>query len=378
MLIFDPNYIYDIGFQLSFLAMLSIFIYYPLIEKIYIKESINIKDNEKVTFIMRFIPWKNRLIALKIEKIIVSILSILNVSLSAQILTMPLSIYYFNIFPISFILSNLIVIPLMMPLIILTIIYILFRYTTGSDLNFIAISIDYIIDLINNTASFFAKNLSPNLLEHIYLDNIHLMIIILLIITLSIFIIYRNFKSLFIAICLFIAFTSYNIISDNKDIRLYIPNNSKNTTLHYINRLHNKEYIFSIDSLLDCKIIDNISSKVKFKNNINKSTIVTDQKLTENNIIKNMNIINVDNITFALINGDSNNKYSPQKLKINYPIIQKGYKGNIYHLQRLYEFDKVIISTSLSDYYRNKLIKECDSLGIDIFDIKNKGAFIIY
>ena len=142
--------------------------------------------------------------------------------------------------------------------------------------------------------------------------------------------------------------------------------------------MHNKEYIFSIDSLLDCKIIDNISSKVKLKNNINKSTIVTDQKLTENNIIKNMNIINVDNITFALINGDSNNKYSTQKLKINYPIIQKGYKGNIYHLQRLYEFDKVIISTSLSDYYRNKLIKECDSLGIDIFDIKNKGAFIIY
>lgn len=79
LLIYDPLYIYDIGFQLSYLAMLGIFLFYEKIEKL-----ITIKNSllKKV--------WQGTAIGL-----------------AAQIMTTPFSLYYFHQFPNYFILSNL-------------------------------------------------------------------------------------------------------------------------------------------------------------------------------------------------------------------------------------------------------------------------------
>lgn len=79
LLIYDPLYIYDIGFQLSYLAMLGIFLFYEKIDKlVVVKNSILNKI------------WQGTAIGL-----------------AAQIMTTPLSLYYFHQFPNYFILSNL-------------------------------------------------------------------------------------------------------------------------------------------------------------------------------------------------------------------------------------------------------------------------------
>ena len=74
----DPFVIYDIGFQLSFLAMLGIFLFYkPIGELIYIEN----KWMRKV--------WEGTAIGF-----------------AAQLMTTPLSLYYFHQFPNYFILTN--------------------------------------------------------------------------------------------------------------------------------------------------------------------------------------------------------------------------------------------------------------------------------
>ena len=71
-------------------------------------------------------PQNMRSIALWIERKKMKILSLINLSVSAQILTLPISVYYFNIIPFSFIITNLIVILLLFPLFSILLLHLFF------------------------------------------------------------------------------------------------------------------------------------------------------------------------------------------------------------------------------------------------------------
>lgn len=81
ILLFAPRAIYDVGFQLSFLAVLGMIICAPLV-------NVLLPVNSSI---LRFLR------------------DILTVSIAAQILTTPLSLYYFGQFPTYFLLANLLV-----------------------------------------------------------------------------------------------------------------------------------------------------------------------------------------------------------------------------------------------------------------------------
>lgn len=84
LLLFNPLLIVDIGFQLSYVAVAGIIaLYGPIYKSVYVRKG----------FLDKI--WQ-----------------ILAVSLAAQIATFPLSLYYFGQFPVYFLLTNLIVVPL--------------------------------------------------------------------------------------------------------------------------------------------------------------------------------------------------------------------------------------------------------------------------
>lgn len=83
LLIFYPPFLFQIGFQMSYLAVLGILKIHPMLQTI----------------------WQPRYIILQ------KLWQITTVSLSAQIAVAPLSIYYFHQFPGLFMLSNWIILP---------------------------------------------------------------------------------------------------------------------------------------------------------------------------------------------------------------------------------------------------------------------------
>jgi competence protein ComEC len=85
ILIFEPSFLFDVGFQLSYLALFFILWLQPMFANI----------------------WQPK------NKIILYFSQILTVSFAAQIGTLPLSIYYFHQFPGLFFVTNLAVIPLL-------------------------------------------------------------------------------------------------------------------------------------------------------------------------------------------------------------------------------------------------------------------------
>ena len=84
ILIINPLYLLDIGFQLSYAAVLGIIYLQPKIHQLWSPSSLFTKE-----------LW-----------------SIINITLCAQVATFPLSLYYFHQFPNYFIITNLVIIPL--------------------------------------------------------------------------------------------------------------------------------------------------------------------------------------------------------------------------------------------------------------------------
>lgn len=83
MLLYNPMFLFNVGFQLSFLAVLGIVYFQPKIKKMYQAPN----------------------------KVVLYIWEIVCVSIAAQLATFPLSLYYFHQFPSYFILSNILVLP---------------------------------------------------------------------------------------------------------------------------------------------------------------------------------------------------------------------------------------------------------------------------
>ena len=92
ILLIDPSQVFGIGFQLSFSAVLSIVLLFPVF-KSYVPE----------------IGMKNHPI---LKKLILNVTDLFLVSLAAQLGTLAITIYYFHKIPIISLLANLLVVPL--------------------------------------------------------------------------------------------------------------------------------------------------------------------------------------------------------------------------------------------------------------------------
>ena len=106
MLIISPSMLYDVGFQLSFMAVLSIVLWHPLLNGLI---PLHVQQRHR---------WLSNLWGL------------ITVSTAAQIGTAPLVAYYFGRLPVWFLLSNFIVIPLATVVLYLTLALVVFNWWT--------------------------------------------------------------------------------------------------------------------------------------------------------------------------------------------------------------------------------------------------------
>jgi competence protein ComEC len=167
ILLFQPSFLFDVGFQLSYLAVFFIIWLQPLLSNFW-------QPKSKITKYF----W-----------------DILTVSFAAQIGTLPLSLYYFHQFPGLFFVTNILVIPFLgviMCLGVLTMVLASFNWVPYYPAKALELSIYLLNQIINYIASF----------EHFVVKNISLNISLLLssylvIISLIIFIQQKNTKSIF-------------------------------------------------------------------------------------------------------------------------------------------------------------------------------------
>ncbi|WP_338761502.1 ComEC/Rec2 family competence protein [Bernardetia sp. ABR2-2B] len=121
LLIASPYMFFEVGFQLSYLAVLGIVLIQPKLAKIY-------KPPNK--FINYF--WE-----------------LLTVSFAAQLITFPICLYYFHQFPTYFWLSGFVVIPAAIVILCGAIAVIFFSFLNMTISSFLGIALSFIIQFVN-------------------------------------------------------------------------------------------------------------------------------------------------------------------------------------------------------------------------------------
>ena len=182
MLIYDHTYLFNLGFQLSFLAVAGILLFQ---EKIF-----------------NILPLQN--------KILIWIWSLTSVSIAAQITTLPLTIYYFHNIPVFSLLSNLFVVPLATLLIYFSGGLLIVQLSSLS--TFISLIINKLTLFINSTIKLIS-NTTFALIEDINISAPQVVILYVIILLVYHFITSKKPATVMWTIGMFILFLAYDIIN---------------------------------------------------------------------------------------------------------------------------------------------------------------------
>jgi competence protein ComEC len=222
ILLWKPSFLFDVGFQLSYLALFFILWLQPLLADIW-------QPKHKITQYL----W-----------------DILTVSFAAQIGTMPLSLYYFHQFPGLFFVTNVIVLPLLGIIMILGLVAIVIACFEKVPL-IIVKPLELLIELQNNLIKWIAS------FEDFVFTNISFtstMVWVSYLIIIAIFLCYKNpdFKRTATALISIIVLQAVFIgtkFKTNHTQELIVFHARKNTIL--AQRQNDSVIVFSNDSILN-------------------------------------------------------------------------------------------------------------------------------
>lgn len=346
MLLSNPNYLYEIGFQLSFTALFSILLFYPIIQQI-----ISIKH-----------PMARKAIEL------------ISVTLAVQCLTLPLSIHYFGVLSIWFLPANLIILPLIMPFTLLCMI--------GIGWQLMGEAPDWIRSLIERFASMLLQFIrwitelpGNNYGSEIYLGIGGTILLGIALCSLLLFIHKRGAVSLILLLLSLIGLQGFSLLQSHKEIEeILLLNHSGIEAMHLIkNREHT---IYSPDSLVDQEIIKRLTSEFKRRYKLQPPIYLHTDTLFGTSVAIHAPFISMNGVRFLhLSNNDYRYSSANELAQVDYILLSNTFAGGTSELQRIANYHTLILSTSLSSYVREKIKAECDSLSIPVYDIRQKGAF---
>lgn len=175
ILLYDPFLIFDVGFQLSYAAVFFIVWLQP-----------------------KFTDWWQPR-----NPVLRYLYSLLTVSLAAQLGTMPLSLYYFHQFPTLFLVTNLLVIPLVSVLMGLGILAAVFGLL-GTVPEWLATLLQWFTSLMNNGISWIAK-MEYSVIEGVSMNATNAVLLYLVLISIGLSIFRFHFRTVCIAMaCLIV------------------------------------------------------------------------------------------------------------------------------------------------------------------------------
>lgn len=201
ILLFDPFLLIDVGFQLSYLAVAGIVFFYP-----YVSNWI-VSRHKFVNLI-----WKTTA-----------------VSISAQIITLPITIYYFGQFPSLFFIANMIVIPLSYVVMLGSMVLICVAKVKFLAIVFSTI-VGWSVTLMNSVTLFLDKFKFINLSD-MNVSFYEMLLLSLLIASISYFFINKNYFSGVVSLlvsCFLLLSSILNsvFVSENKTIVFHVANSS--------------------------------------------------------------------------------------------------------------------------------------------------------
>ena len=358
LLIIDPLMISNIGFQLSYIAILGIvFINKPIA---------NLWDT------------KNRIAEY--------IWGLIAVSIAAQIATAPLALFYFHQFPAYFIPANLVAIPLSFLAIYSGVAVLVISFIPIIS-NILGLLTNYLLFALNNSVEFIEK--LPYSVFHVTsIFTKETILIYMIIISIILFFTLKRKEWLYpilgVALVLSSCFAFTEIMRQRQQ-KIIFYSTGKQSAMGFIN---GEQQILLADSVL---IKDKIANKFQLAGAQNLYGIKSGKQIAIDTIgwksgklgselkpLKGLyNYLFFHNKRIAFIDRIPEIKGNYSALKVDYLVIRKNPKIKVSELQKLYTTECIIIDGSNSFYKTSKWMDDCKLAGIKAHSIKDSGAYIV-
>jgi competence protein ComEC len=186
LLIYNPFYLYDVGFLLSYAAVFSILLFYPF-----------------------FSAWAPH------GKVLRWCYDLVAVSLAAQVLTLPLTVYYFHQFPVTFLLTNIILIPLTTVVIYGGLVLLMISWwSVGA--HYLAAALVWLLK-VTNSSVLHLEQLPGAVLSSICFERWQMLLLFVAFMLLYVFTLYRKARVLLLALTMVVAVAAGSAFSRVKD-----------------------------------------------------------------------------------------------------------------------------------------------------------------
>lgn len=345
LMIINPLIIMQVGFQLSYIAVIGIVYLQPKIYKLYY--------------------FKNWLL----DKVWV----ISSVSVAAQLATFPLGMYYFHQYPNYFLLSNLFVIPL--ATIILNVALLMFVTSLIPFVSsFLATVVRYLVELLNSSVRW-VDQLPYSLNLGIDISFMETILIYIFLIILLTSIVNKKWKKIQFSIFLMIVFMSFQIkeMKDcEKQKKMIIYDVPKATSIDFVDGT--KCYFIATDWIAEdkSKMRFNISHN-RWELNIGNVTRISTSFEDDNFKFEN-NFLQFYDLKMYFLE-ESNYKNNTNKGSVNYLVVEKGSSENLSSFLNAYTVDLIVFSTLLNQYEKKKMKNICKGLNVVFHDVKVDGSY---
>ncbi len=316
-LILNPFYLFDVGFQLSFSAVLSILFFQPKLLRLYSPKT------KAVDYI-----W-----------------NLFTVSLAAQLGVFPLVLYYFGTFPTYFFITNLLVLPFVATIIYSTVLLSFLTLLSFLNIGLLQVIYNVLIIFIQILIKFvlqavyLIESLPMSVIEGYHISALQVFLVFSIIIFIGLYVLQRNTKHLivFLASVVLLLFTQSFSLLSKPSSQFFVYNSYSDSDIGYI---INGE---KIPLLANCN-----------------------QAISH----PSLNII-------LLAENNYKSKVSNHVLPVDILILASDNSFSVSELVVFFEPKKIIIDASIGRYAAMKMKDECEKLNINFCDISNSGAFLL-
>ena len=349
MLVCRPFWLFDLGFQLSFLAVMAIVIIQPKLYALW--------------------PVKHRLLRY--------LWGLVTVSVSAQLVTAPLILLCFSRFSTHFLLTNLWVVPVS-SLVMYAAVALLVLTPFPAIQQVFAGWVERLVRL-QNEVLYAIEDLPYSSIDGVWMDRWTVWLLYLTIWAVCVCFIKRSARSMMAVLSLLLVLVSWQtfVSWENKPERSLKFYNVRGCPAVHCVDTDGRSWIVCADSVPQVSRLSYSLSRYWNRLQLNSFQVVGNGGGDGDVVVR-------DGIT--CFGGKSicflrDRRWSWQKadkhLPIDYLYVCKGYRGNLSELCGLFDIGTVLFEPSYSAYYRELIIEDCFRLGIPYYVLDRMGALTV-
>lgn len=346
MLLFNPVWLFDVGFQLSFSAVAAIVLLQP--------------------GLYGLLSVKNRLLR--------KAWGLVTVSVAAQIGTAPLVMLYFSRFSTHFLLTNLLVIPLVSLIVYAAVI--LLVLTPFPVLQQLFADVVEIPLRMQNALLRWIEQLPLASIDRIWVDIWDVFLFYCCLLLFCRVWMRRTAANVYIALSallLCVSYHSYAFITDAPRRSIVFYNVRGCPAVHCLAD-NSASWLVCADTLPDVTRLERSLSSYWNRLRLERPDVIEGDCLLPEISVRNKTVFYAGKRICLLYDDRWGNKISGVPVFIDYLYVSHGYKGDMQELVSLFEVGTVVIDASLSEYYRERIISDCVRLGIPYLPLSEKGS----